>query len=69
MFISFLWGVFVRGVFGKGVLSKGFLSGGLCPGGFVWGVFVLIPENAPNTQYEMREIKSGLMAMAIIRNY
>ena len=44
MFISFLWGVFVRGVFGKG----GFCPGGFCPGVyvrgvFVRGVFVLIP--------------------------
>ena len=39
MFISFLWGVFVRGVFGKGVFVqgvfvRGFMSGGFCPGGF-----------------------------------
>ena len=36
MFISFLWGVFVRGVFGKG----GFCPGGFCPGVYVRGVFV-----------------------------
>ena len=34
MFISFLWGVFVRGVFGKG---------DFCLGVLVWGFFVLIP--------------------------
>ena len=40
MFISFVWGVFVREGFGKG----GFCPGSFCPGVYVQGVFVLIPQ-------------------------
>ena len=39
MFISFVWGVFVRGVFVWGVFGKG----GFVQGVFVRGFFVLIP--------------------------
>ena len=62
MFISFLWGVFVRGDFGKG---------GFCPGVyvrvvFVWGFFVLIPSIC-NTHTVVVTILSAWAGMAELK--